>query len=642
MPAMDCSIIICTRNRAAMLERTLVAFRAVEVPPDWRVELIVVDNGSTDATAEVVRNADHPAIRIRHVHEDRPGKSRAQNTAMAHARGEALLFTDDDVEPAANWLAVMARPLLERECDAVAGRILLAEELRRPWLSHLHEIWMAVMSQLEEEAPELVGASMGIHRSVFATIDNFDEELGPGASGFGEETLLWMQMKEAGMKIHPVHETFVIHRPDPSRLLRASWLKTASQRGRTTAYLLHHWQHAGPSLSALQACWIRAKLYLRRLPRLLDKTDSEGCPAWEISYRTRLEDPAMVPRGIAQAEKLRTPRVAEKHQPTAAATAGRMPMNPISKPPPNDAPRKHRIVVIGAGGRLGSSLVRMLKPDHELVAFDRAALDLSSARAIREALDPLDYDRLFLTGALTAVDYCEAHRDEAFAVNAAGPGLVAEISARKGAHLTYVSTDFVFDGTKETPYAETDAPRPISVYGASKLEGETRVLRACPDHLVARVSWVFGPGRPAFSGVDRRQGLRAGATDAAGQQSGCPTYTIDLVEWMAALALDPSRAPAAGLFHLCNSNPCTWRDWGQFTIDAARDAGIQIIAGEIQGIPVDSVAAFVAKRPVNSAMATEKFSSLTGIRPRGWKEALRDFVIHTDPFAKYKSELRTI
>lgn len=272
-----------------MLERTLRAFQNVKVPAEWRVEMIVADNGSTDHTAEVVNAASHPSIQIRHVYEPRPGKSRAQNTAMASATGEALLFTDDDVEPADNWVEKMARPLLEHRCEAVAGRILLADYLRRPWFTHLHEMWLADVGEPDDNSPILIGASMGVHRSVFEKIGTFDEELGPGATGFGEETLVWMQMKEAGLRIHPAKDTYVIHHPEASRLLRASWLAAATRYGNTGAYFMHHWEHARVRCPALQAFLIKIKLFLRRLLRRPPALNSEGCPGWEMSYLVRIE-----------------------------------------------------------------------------------------------------------------------------------------------------------------------------------------------------------------------------------------------------------------------------------------------------------------------------------------------------------------
>lgn len=286
---MECSIIICTRDRASMLGKTLRAFQAVKVPAQWRVELIVADNGSIDGTAGVVADARHPAIEIRHVFEPFPGKSRAQNAAIRVAKGEVLLFTDDDVIPAPDWLECMARPLLEKHCEAVAGRIRLDPELRRPWQTRMHGIWLADIPVLQKDSPELVGASMGIHRSVFSIIDGFDEELGPGASGFGEDTLIWMQMKEAGLRIQAVGNTFVTHYPDSTRLMRSSWLSAAVRNGRTRAYLAYHWEHARVRLPALHAMIVRIKLSLRRMLCRRPGQEREGCPAWEMSYLVRIE-----------------------------------------------------------------------------------------------------------------------------------------------------------------------------------------------------------------------------------------------------------------------------------------------------------------------------------------------------------------
>ena len=292
-----------------------------------------------------------------------------------------------------------------------------------------------------------------------------------------------------------------------------------------------------------------------------------------------------------------------------------------------------KVVVVGSGGRLGKSLVSFLERNHQVTGFDRKQLDLGSPTLIEEALSDLNYDFLFLTGALTGVDYCETHEEEAFAVNAHGPGKIAEISAAKGAHVTYISTDMVFDGGKAGLYLESDEAKPISVYGASKLEGERRVLEASARNLVARVSWVFGPGRPAFPEWIIGQACAKADVTLPGDKIACPTYTLDLIEWLDALVFRQESGPASGIFHLCNSEPCFWRDWGQFCIDTARGAGFPVIAGEIQGIPVDSVAAFVAKRPVHSAMSTEEFSALTGIRPRKWTEALHEFLMRGESFA---------
>lgn len=297
-----CSVIICTRNRASFLKDTLAAFEKVRVPLGWKVEMVVADNGSWDHTAAVIASARHPSIAFRYVRVAPPGKSRAQNAAVACARGEVLLFTDDDVEPADNWIEKMAVPLLERQCDAVAGRILLGRELERPWFSHMHGTWLAVSPVVNADSPVLVGASMGVHRSVFEVIGKFDEELGPGASGFGEETLFWRQMLEAGLVIYPVNDTHVTHHPEPSRLLRANWLATAMRFGEGGGYILHHWEHAKVSFPALRAFAIGIKLYLRRFLQAKEALGEEGCPAWEMSYLVRI---AMLGRYRIERKKLR-------------------------------------------------------------------------------------------------------------------------------------------------------------------------------------------------------------------------------------------------------------------------------------------------------------------------------------------------
>lgn len=282
-----CSIIICTRNRAEMLKKTLVALRAVDVPADMGVELILVDNGSSDHTEEVIRAAKHPRMAVRELTVSLPGKSRALNAAIAVAAGDVLLFTDDDVEPASDWIEKMARPLLEMRCDAVTSRISLGEELHRPWLSSYHGVFLASTTPAET-SPDLIGASMGIHRSVFNVIGPFDVNLGPGASGFGEEALLCRQMRELGLQIHPVHDSQVIHHPEASRLLRKSWLATAENIGKSEAYIMHHWEHARINFPTVRETYLRIKLFIRRLIQGDSELDAEGCAVWEISYLIRI------------------------------------------------------------------------------------------------------------------------------------------------------------------------------------------------------------------------------------------------------------------------------------------------------------------------------------------------------------------
>ena len=313
---MDCSILISTKNRAAALEKTLQAFRALRVPDGLRVEMIVVDNGSTDETPEVIARTILPSIELRGIREPLPGKCRALNSAIAQARGEALLFTDDDVVPAPNWLECMAKPLLEKRCDAVAGQILLAAELRRPWLTPLHARLLAETPAPAAKNPVLVGANMGIHKNVFDRIRGFDIDLGPGATGLGgEETLLWMQMVELGMSILPVTGTQMMHYPDASRLNHAGWVAAARLQGGTFAYIWHHWQHLHVTNTLISEYWTRLKLLLRVLLRRAHHPMAEGCPEWELSYRIRIETLSAYRKLAGQPRKYPSP--AERNRFTA-------------------------------------------------------------------------------------------------------------------------------------------------------------------------------------------------------------------------------------------------------------------------------------------------------------------------------------
>jgi dTDP-4-dehydrorhamnose reductase len=283
------------------------------------------------------------------------------------------------------------------------------------------------------------------------------------------------------------------------------------------------------------------------------------------------------------------------------------------------------LVVVGAAGRLGSALVRSYSANHPVIGLTRSELNLADPESIRRALEPLEYDRLILPGALTAVDYCEDHEDEAFAVNADGPKLIAEISAAKGAHVIFISTDFVFGGFSRHPYKEDRTARPLSVYGASKLEGEESVLGVSPDNLVARVSWLYGSGKAAFPEWIIQQAMKQDVLELPEEKVGSPTYTEDVVEYLASLlGLSDGSKPAGGIFHLSNSGSCTWQQWGQFCLDQAVAAGMPLKTNRIGANCLEDIAAFVAKRPINSVLSTEKFTERTGVVPRHWKDAMRE------------------
>lgn len=285
------SIILCTRNRAAALQQTLTALENLEIASSRKVEVIVVDNASTDDTATAVRNAKLRNMEVRYYYEAQKGKAHALNSGLAVARGDVILFTDDDVLLAEDWVEQMVSSLVDEGCDAVTGQITLAPQLMRPWLSPMQR-WNLASSndaRLHEGSRELIGANMGFRRSVLERVPRFDPELGPGALGFAEDTLFGWQLVEAGFKIGYAPKARAIHQLDSSRLRRANWLNDSRKRGRTEAYILYHWEHGDIRSPRLKWLWCWIKLRLRRVLQRPPSLDSEGCPGWEMSYVASIE-----------------------------------------------------------------------------------------------------------------------------------------------------------------------------------------------------------------------------------------------------------------------------------------------------------------------------------------------------------------
>jgi dTDP-4-dehydrorhamnose reductase len=210
-----------------------------------------------------------------------------------------------------------------------------------------------------------------------------------------------------------------------------------------------------------------------------------------------------------------------------------------------------RILVTGAGGQLGTDLVRTCtEAGDEVLACTSAQLDLGDRDSVAQAITSTDPDVVVNAGAWTAVDDCEADPDRAWRVNALGPRWVTDAARRVGAHVVQLSTDYVFDGTKATPYVEWDAPNPPSAYGRSKLGGEREVD---PSHTIVRTAWVCGAHgknmvKTVLSLADRPE------LAFVDDQRGSPSFTADLAIAIRRLAV--SRLP--GTFHVTNQGDTTW------------------------------------------------------------------------------------
>lgn len=281
---MDVSVAICTYNHHDSLRPTLDAVGRVRVPGGLRCELLVIDNNSNDGTAELVKGyrLDNQ-LPVRYLFEPRQGQCYARNAGLAAARGRFIIFTDDDVRPPVDWIEGMCAPLLAGAAHAVAGGVRIAPHLGRPWMGWMHRAWLASTDNLKADDPEhLVGANMAFSKEVLEKVPAFDEELGPGASGFHDESLFSFQLKRAGFKIVSAFGVMVEHHFDESRLLRANFLDTARKMGRSSAYWAHHWEHAEVRRPHLELALARLRLAKWRLQRRRECRGAEGMPEWEM------------------------------------------------------------------------------------------------------------------------------------------------------------------------------------------------------------------------------------------------------------------------------------------------------------------------------------------------------------------------
>ena len=229
--------------------------------------------------------------------------------------------------------------------------------------------------------------------------------------------------------------------------------------------------------------------------------------------------------------------------------------------------RRHavRVLITGAAGQLGQDLVHAFAAA-DVIAATHTTLDVGDRDQVLGAITTLAPDLVIHAAAWTAVDACEDDLDRAFRVNALGARHVADGCARAGAHLTVISTDYVFDGRATTPYSEWDDTNPLSIYGRSKLAGEREAKALCPAASVIRTSWLCGKGGPNFvKTMLRLAAMNDGEVRVVDDQHGCPTFTSDLAHLVRSVAV--GRLP--GVFHATNQGPTTWCGFAEAIFAAA-------------------------------------------------------------------------
>jgi len=282
-----------------------------------------------------------------------------------------------------------------------------------------------------------------------------------------------------------------------------------------------------------------------------------------------------------------------------------------------------RIVVFGAGGRLGAALARDYAADHEILAWGRQEADLSNPDRVADMVRQAAPDFVINSAAMTNVDECEKERAKSELVNATAPGSIAKAATAVGARMIHISTDYIFSGEKTAPYTEEDEPAPVSWYGETKLAGERAVMHAEGRHAVVRVSWVFGPDRDSFVDKALQTAIRGEPVKAVADKWSSPAYTVDIGEALKAL-LNPN-APD-GIYHVCNSGICTWMDWAAEAIAVAERTGILAPGHQVEPLRLADISAMIARRPVHSGMACRRIESLLGRPMRTWQDAVADYV----------------
>jgi len=283
-----------------------------------------------------------------------------------------------------------------------------------------------------------------------------------------------------------------------------------------------------------------------------------------------------------------------------------------------------KVLILGSNGRLGAALVRRWQtlPDTEVIALTRAQVDLSDPEKAEVGLAAIPFgagDVVVNCAAATDVDGCEKDRDGARRINAESPGRIARLCSGRRARLVHIGTDYVFDGTLDRPYTEEDEPNPLSHYGLTKLEGDREVLAASPAHCVVRVSWVFGPDKPSFVDAIVKRALTIPEAAAVHDKTSAPSYTEDMAVWLAEFL---KLSVPGGIYHLCNSGTCSWRDYGEYALECAKANGVPVLTTTVAPLKLSDMKNFIAVRPPKTPLDTAKFARITGITPRPWREAV--------------------
>ncbi|MBE2287559.1 MAG: dTDP-4-dehydrorhamnose reductase [Prosthecobacter sp.] len=282
-----------------------------------------------------------------------------------------------------------------------------------------------------------------------------------------------------------------------------------------------------------------------------------------------------------------------------------------------------RILVLGSNGGLGRCLERKFAPSGSTTAWTRTDLDLEQPEAIAAKLSAHPFDVLINPAGLTSPDVCEVEPEKARLANDEGPRALAEACHARGARLVHFSTDYVFSGKSHDLWREHDEARPANIYGRTKRDGELAVLKVCPDALVARVSWLFGPTKASHPDTVIQRALETEDLSAVADKTSIPTSNLDVCEWIEGLL----QTSASGVLHLCNSGVASWHSWAEAALKIARKIGIPVKTTSVRPIQLAELTQLKAPRPLHTVMSNEKLQNLLGREIRNWSVALEDYLM---------------
>ncbi|MEQ8735673.1 MAG: dTDP-4-dehydrorhamnose reductase [Rhodospirillaceae bacterium] len=290
-----------------------------------------------------------------------------------------------------------------------------------------------------------------------------------------------------------------------------------------------------------------------------------------------------------------------------------------------------KILITGASGQLGHALTQHTNdPNIFVLGYDRASLDVTNKEAVNRIVLSAKPDVVINAAAYTAVDKAENDAETAFSVNRNGPLNLASACVQLGVPLIHVSTDYVFDGAKRTPYSETDSTSPLGVYGTSKLAGEDAIREICNHHIILRTAWLYGVHGKNFVKTMLRLSESEDTLRVVNDQHGSPTFANDLAtgifEIVAQLTNENVPTHGFGTFHSANAGQTTWHEFANRIIELA--APITGKKPTVNGIATSEYPV-PARRPANSILNCSKLSETYGVTLRPWDQALADMLSKT-------------